>query len=103
MIQIAPGELRYLAKFDPDYYTMQNLDFLLYDLVIKDWEIFYLCANCSRSSTDRIMVSGTIDMSSNLVGSTQAGKDEIPSLPASFFKNSCLSNGTHLALSVNLN
>lgn len=26
-----------------------------------------------RSSTDRIMVSGTIDMSSNLVGSTKSG------------------------------
>jgi hypothetical protein len=34
-------------------------------------EINYICSQyCSRSSTDRIMVSGTIDMSSNLVGST---------------------------------
>lgn len=33
---------------------------------------FYIFAtHCSRSSTDRIMVSGTIDMSSNLVGSTK--------------------------------
>ncbi len=32
--------------------------------------VLYL-QHCSRSSTDRIMVSGTIDMSSNLVGSTK--------------------------------
>lgn len=35
-------------------------------------QFIYICLYyCSRSSMDRIMVSGTIDMSSNLVGSTK--------------------------------
>jgi hypothetical protein len=39
---------------------------------IRIRSILYICRYyCSRSSMDRIMVSGTIDMSSNLVGSTE--------------------------------
>lgn len=65
--------LRNVNGADNNYY--QTCALLQYVNVVNNafgLNQFYIFAPvCSRSSMDRIMVSGTIDMSSNLVGSTK--------------------------------
>jgi hypothetical protein len=73
------------AKHIKFFVIAQNdaLFILLFLAVATGLNQFYIFApQCSRSSTDRIMVSGTIDMSSNLVGSTLKLKPLVVSLKA---------------------